>query len=154
MIVWGGTEPGTISLPTGARYDPATDSWTPTQDPDAPRPREDFTAVWTGNLLVIYGGHENGVGWSLPGHRYDPVTGSWSPMSIWSGNDEYTAVWTGDEIIYWALGGFPAKTRHGRPLQSGDRQVDRDVADERAGGPHTALHDLDGPGGRHLGWPG
>jgi hypothetical protein len=45
MIVWGGSE-GITGVPgTGGRYDPATDSWTPTTTTGAPLARENHTAV-------------------------------------------------------------------------------------------------------------
>ncbi len=37
MIVWGGQHSSTLD--TGGRYDPSTDTWTPTSTVDAPSPR-------------------------------------------------------------------------------------------------------------------
>src|SRR5712692_8133432 len=49
MIVWGGyDDAGGVSLSTGGRYDPGSDSWTPTNSDLAPAPRTYHTAVWTG----------------------------------------------------------------------------------------------------------
>ena len=59
MIVWGGH--GDFDLlgyyfNTGGRYDPGTDSWTPTSTVDAPDGRYRHTAVWTGNEMIVWGG--------------------------------------------------------------------------------------------------
>jgi len=43
-------------LDTGGRYDPATNTWTPTSTANAPSARNDQTAVWTGNHLIVWGG--------------------------------------------------------------------------------------------------
>jgi len=59
MLVWGGTEFTELPIPdldTGGRFDPLTDSWTPTSTADAPSPRTDHTAVWTGSLMLVWGG--------------------------------------------------------------------------------------------------
>ena len=55
MIVWGGTDQ-TNYLRTGARYNPTTDTWTPTQVPNATIPgRVGHTAVWTGSEMIVWG---------------------------------------------------------------------------------------------------
>ena len=55
MIVWGGTDQ-TNYLNTGGRYNPTTDSWTPTGlDERAARPIG-HTAVWTGSEMIVWGG--------------------------------------------------------------------------------------------------
>ena len=57
MIVWGGAR---ISMPTyldtGARYNPATDSWTATGTSGAPAARSAPTSVWTGSEMIVWGG--------------------------------------------------------------------------------------------------
>ena len=54
MIVWGGfVYPS--SLNTGGRYDPASDSWTPTSTLNAPSARYRHTAVWTGSERIVWG---------------------------------------------------------------------------------------------------
>ena len=45
MIVWGGNNPSGY-LNTGSRYNPVTDTWTPTTKKNAPKGRADHTAVW------------------------------------------------------------------------------------------------------------
>ena len=44
-----------VQLATGARYDPATDTWQPMSTRDAPTAREDHVAVWTGRDLLVWG---------------------------------------------------------------------------------------------------
>jgi hypothetical protein len=55
MVVWGGYI-GNTSFDTGGRYDPATNSWSPTSTTGAPSPRRGHTAVWTGSVMIVWGG--------------------------------------------------------------------------------------------------
>ena len=41
---------------TGGRYNPSTNSWTPTSTTDAPSGRYSHTAVWTGSEMIVWGG--------------------------------------------------------------------------------------------------
>jgi len=55
MIIWGGWD-GPV-LNTGARYDPAANSWLETSiGTNVPTPRELHSAVWTGEEMIIWGG--------------------------------------------------------------------------------------------------
>jgi N-acetylneuraminic acid mutarotase len=106
MIVWGGYSfDGTEHwLNTGARYDAATDSWTPTSITNAPTGRRRHTAVWTGKEMVVWGGYD-GSSDVNSGGRYDPSTNSWTATSTTSApfaRDFHTAVWTNSEMIVWA----------------------------------------------------
>ena len=58
MVVWGGND-GTNVVNTGGRYDPATDSWTPTSTTNAPEARAQHTAVGTGSEMIVWGGTGN-----------------------------------------------------------------------------------------------
>ncbi len=109
MIVWGGCyfdpEYGYLDTNTGGRYDPATDSWTPTSTAGAPTGRSSHTAVWTGTHVVVWGGC--GGDYLNTGGRYDPATDSWTSTSTVdapSGRVEHTAVWTGTLMVVW--GGY------------------------------------------------
>jgi N-acetylneuraminic acid mutarotase len=107
MIVWGGSGgfPNTTDLSTGGRYDPSTDSWTPTNTYNVPDPRSAQTAVWTGSEMIVWGGN----GQSFPstlntGGRYSLATDSWEPTSITdapSPRNGHTAIWSGTEMIAW-----------------------------------------------------
>jgi hypothetical protein len=54
MLVWGGNwlEP----MKSGAAYDPERNSWSAMATTNGPRPRDGFTANWTGNELLLFGG--------------------------------------------------------------------------------------------------
>ena len=105
MIVWGGeTNTPVGELRDGARYTPATGSWSFTElGPDTPTARRYHTAVWTGTEMIVWGG--NG-GWDT-GARYDPSMNAWSPVRtgpVPEPREAHTAVWTGTEMIVW--GGY------------------------------------------------
>ena len=106
MIVWGGealdcTED--CALNTGGRYNPATDTWTPTSTgAGCPSERASHTAVWTGSEMLVWGGSDYGLS---TGGRYSPRTDTWLPISSGqncpTGRTMHTAVWTGSEMIVW-----------------------------------------------------
>lgn len=63
MIVWGGVndhnrtiDAGGVALNTGGRFNPSTGLWVLTETSGAPSPREEHTAVWTGDLMLVFGG--------------------------------------------------------------------------------------------------
>jgi hypothetical protein len=99
MIIWGGLF--NVYINTGGRYDPATDTWSPTSTLNAPSARGTHSAVWTGSVMVIFGG--SGGGGSDLGGRYDPATDSWMPISSDGTNESglHTAVWTGSSMLVW-----------------------------------------------------
>jgi N-acetylneuraminic acid mutarotase len=114
MIVWGGHYDDTYDhvLNSGARYNPATNTWTTISSVNAPQARSYPVAVWTGNgagngEMIVWGGGYN------TGGRYNPSTDTWTatsttnaPTAVW-GN----AIWTGSggapngEMIVWEGGG-------------------------------------------------
>jgi N-acetylneuraminic acid mutarotase len=105
MIVWGGLigkyGPMTNS---GARYDPRTDSWTPTAQANVPAPRQLHTAVWTGNQMVVWGGETYALAGEFTNAKYDPLLDVWISIShsgMPTGRSLHTAVWTGDWMIVW-----------------------------------------------------
>ncbi len=109
LIVWGGyttTVFPTQLLPSGARYAPATDTWTPLPDAGAPSGRGAHTAVWTGTEMIVWGGTPK-FGDPVIGARYNRQTNAWSPMPSsgpYDGRSNHTALWTGTEMIVW--GGY------------------------------------------------
>jgi hypothetical protein len=114
MIVWGGYNSGNLN--TGGRYNPDTDSWTPTSTTNAPTGRTYHTAVWTSSEMIVWGGYNNGSGLNTGG-RYNPGTDSWSATSATGApavRYQQTAVWTGSEMIVW--GGY-----NGSRLNTGGR---------------------------------
>lgn len=103
MIVWGGRAnffPGD-HFNDGARYNPATDTWTAISTYDAPTPRSQCAAVWTGEEMIIWGGETDGGVMLDDGAAYNPTTDSWRPIgnSGLAPRMEPTAVWTGSEMI-------------------------------------------------------
>jgi N-acetylneuraminic acid mutarotase len=108
MIIWGGEDINRIKLNTGSRYDPATDTWTPTSTTGAPVARTGHTTVWTGDLMIAWGGN---YGYELSGGRYDPDTDTWTPTFTTgapSPRHSHTAAWTGSHMIVW--GGLAGAT--------------------------------------------
>ena len=102
MIVWGGFNPASGETNTGGRYNPSTDSWTPTSTTNAPSGRNLHTAVWTGSEMIVWGGLADNSG-----GRYNPVTDNWvstSTINAPIARAGHTAVWSGSEMIVW--GGF------------------------------------------------
>src|SRR5437762_304810 len=55
MTVWGGFN-NSLSLNTGGRYNPGTNSWIGTSITHAPSARSYHTAVWTGSEMIVWGG--------------------------------------------------------------------------------------------------
>src|SRR5690606_12711699 len=58
MIVWGGGSGSghACDLSSGGRYNPVTNSWTPTSPSIGVAPRTRHTAVWTGEVMIVWGG--------------------------------------------------------------------------------------------------
>jgi len=78
MIVWGGQYrygiyySKNIPFNTGGRYNPATDSWTPTSVVNVPQSRYANTAIWTGTQMIIWGGYDDSAGFLNSGGIYVP----------------------------------------------------------------------------------
>ncbi|HIE66244.1 MAG: hypothetical protein ABGX83_06520 [Nitrospira sp.] len=126
MIIWGGREGSSGSSTeavgdqgsnTGAKYNPATDTWT-TITPPPPsilEARMGHTAVWTGLEMIIWGGFEFGPNAPVnTGAKYNPATDTWTPiltpppLLFFTGRERHSAVWTGTEMIIWGgLGDAP-----------------------------------------------
>ena len=149
MIVWGGDN-NDINLPlnTGARYAPATDSWTATfTGNNCPSARYGHSALWTGSEMIVWGGF--GKGYLITGGRYNPSSDTWTPTSTGAGcpagriND--TAVWTGTEMIIWGgvwydMGrGSVYENSGGRYNPSSDLWTPTSKAGPQARTSHTAV---------------
>jgi N-acetylneuraminic acid mutarotase len=107
MIIWGGfggTNAQAQFFGDGARYNPATKSWSLLPTTGAPSPRWGHSMVWTGHDLLIWGG-EGGTGTPLnDGARFDPTTNRWSPLPTVgapTGRTYQATAWTGKEMIVW-----------------------------------------------------
>jgi hypothetical protein len=107
MIIWGGFDyyGGIYGFNSGARYDPASDSWIFTSLVNAPLGRYAHTAVWTGNEMIVWGGYLSLLyDGTNTGAKYDPITDTWQPTSLIGATFYkvgFTAVWTGSEMIVW-----------------------------------------------------
>jgi N-acetylneuraminic acid mutarotase len=112
MIIWGGVF-DTTGASAGGKYNPATDSWTPTGTINEPSGREGHTAVWTGTEMIVWGGTDNSTIFNT-GARYSPVTNTWTATSTSNAptaRQDHTAVWTGSEMIIWGgWDGFAGNT--------------------------------------------
>jgi N-acetylneuraminic acid mutarotase len=108
MIVWGGHVVNLHGRPqmtnTGGKYNPGTNSWIVTSRFNAPTPRTDHTAVWTGSEMIVWGGSVGGPPPFNTGGRYQPAADSWTATSTTNAPEArrlHTAVWTGSEMIVW-----------------------------------------------------
>ena len=102
-------------LNSGGIYNPLTDTWRPVSTVNAPPPRGEHTAIWTGSRMIVWGG--DGPKSNLAGGGiYDPVTDTWTPTSGIgepSARDAHTAVWTGSRMIIWGGTGGTDNVRTG-----------------------------------------
>lgn len=107
MVVWGGQayENGsTVYYNDGARYNPATDTWTMLASvPSNIQGRFAHSAVWSGSGMLIWGGKRQYGTNFMDGAQYTPSTDTWEilPMNNLSSRSGYTTVWTGQEMIVW-----------------------------------------------------
>ncbi len=120
MVVWGGDNGSGVPNPlaSGGRYNPTTDTWTPT-NPLAPSARYSHTAVWSGGSMIVWGGQVNPSTYLDSGGRYDPAADAWHLTSTANApvaRSSHTAVWTGSLMVVW--GGADTA---GLPLASGGR---------------------------------
>jgi hypothetical protein len=118
MIVWGGHSiTPFVALNTGARYNPVTNTWTPTSTVNAPSPRAGHRAVWTGRYMIVWGGDGLGYTYTNTGGIYDPATDTWigatSTVNALSPRSAHAAVWTGDRLLVWG-GENPGKLGDGK----------------------------------------
>jgi len=76
-----------MGLNDGARYDAATDTWTPITTTNAPKPRFLHTAVWTGREMLVWGGAYSSSPWGggyflNDGGRYLAIQTLYLPLSL------------------------------------------------------------------------
>jgi len=114
MVLWGGYDSVSsryFLVDIGERYDPLTDSWSPTSTLDAPLRRAGHSALWTGSRMIVWGVDNTGG-------RYDPVADTWSPTSTVNAppppTEGHVAVWTGKWMVVWG-------NAFGEPLAHGGR---------------------------------
>ena len=110
MLIWGGqsNSPSTyFSVASGGRYYPASDSWLPISNVNAPQSRYGHSAIWTGTEMIVWGGEtiENGNRIALAtGARYNPAVNAWTPISAIGAPTARVrpfAFWTGTRMLVW-----------------------------------------------------
>lgn len=88
----------------------AVSGWRPISARDAPSPRINYTAIWTGKEMIIWGGqiplsiHPPIYDFINTGGRYNLSTDTWREISTTNAplrRAFHTAVWTGKEMIVW-----------------------------------------------------
>lgn len=80
----------------------SANAWSPTSVTNAPTPREEFAAVWTGAELVVWSGRLAGGSSDSTGGKYDPATDTWTATSTSGapvGRELAKAVWTGTVMV-------------------------------------------------------
>src|SRR5262249_16607254 len=148
MIVWGGcsfindaciaSQVGT----GGGRYNPSTDSWTPTSTTGAPTARLVHTAVWTGSQMIVWGGFGTTAALSTAG-IYTPSTAARPPPHTSPPRRPASGpprpapllpprVGGGQEIVDGGRHQRPRHFRQWRPLQSRHQQMETDRCHRRA----------------------
>jgi N-acetylneuraminic acid mutarotase len=124
LIVWGGWGGSFVDnvFNTGGRYNPQTDTWTATSLTNAPTPRTEASAVWTGSEMIVWGGGDAGFTRLNTGGRYNPSTNSWSSTSLTnapSPRSGHGGVWTGTEMIVWGGSSGTGQTNTGARYNPG-----------------------------------
>jgi len=120
MIVWGGqTNISPFATASGARYDPATDSWQSTRlNAATPSARYLHSAAWTGSQMIVWGGLDSFSRFG-DGGVYDPLADKWTPTNpsgAPSARAFHSGIWTDDQMIVW--GGLDASSQ---TLRTGGR---------------------------------
>src|SRR4030095_10277616 len=127
MVIGGGRAENTF-FSSGVRVDPATNTWSPISEVNAPTSRDNAGAVWTGEFMLIWGGYHTNSNYPFEsnphdGGRYNPATDTWSAMATEDApqpRSAHTAIWTGSMMLVWG-GEWLDPTNHFRALNSGGR---------------------------------
>ena len=121
--------------PYGYALNLQTGAWREISTLDAPNPRYDGGAIWTGTEVIVWAGDmpsATGVGFDpvLDGGAYNPSADTWRPISVEgapSPREVFSMVWTGSEVLVW--GGEDATSDSDSPPTLGDGALYDPVAD-------------------------
>ncbi len=114
--MWGGLQKTIDSetvtaLGDGARYDPATNTWSTLPGFGAPPARGAIApgslGVWSGSELIVWGGGSDDVSALSGGGRYEPTTGTWRALTSFgapAARERGILLWAGTELV--VQGGF------------------------------------------------
>jgi len=112
MVVWGASiiqrkSDGGYLVNNGGVYNPEKNTWHGMSRKNAPIPRVEQCALWTGAEMIAWGGSTLDADPVGIGGKYNPETNSWKPMTSENepaGRSSFASVWTGGKLIVW--GGF------------------------------------------------
>ena len=111
--MWGGITPDLKrTLSDGARFNPASNTWTAIKETDSPPGVWGARAVWSGMEMILWGGarqngDENVNHLTSEGFAYNPATGVWRKLPADGAPCArffQSAVWTGGSMIVWGGG--------------------------------------------------
>lgn len=79
--------------------------WAPmSTSTNAPTPRGQHGAIWTGTRMIIWGGYDGAASGLGDGKIFNPATNVWSNMSSFnapSPRRQFSIAWTGSKLIVW-----------------------------------------------------
>jgi hypothetical protein len=110
LCIWGGigwdnAKGENIPLNSGACYNVENASWKGMTTINAPTPRFNHTAIWTGNSMCIWGGWSGKTNLFLnTGACYNMKRNKWTPIKIEGApiaRYNHLAVWSGKEMCIW-----------------------------------------------------
>lgn len=115
ILLWGGyyasVGGGDNHLTDGARYNPATNTWSPLPISGSPSQRNQVCSLWTGTEWFIWGGARNGgspfYNTLNDGALFNPTTNTWRPISTIGAPPPRhygSCAWNGKEVLIW--GGY------------------------------------------------
>lgn len=109
-VFWGGQQDAATRFKDGARYNPVTHVWTPTQSAGAPTERAYHSAIWTSGLstprMIVWGGIDSDGNYLNTGSMYDPAADAWTDITTTGAPTArygHTAIWDSvrSRMIIW-----------------------------------------------------
>lgn len=94
------------NLSTPRRFNTTTNTYTALSTVNKPTARTDYTAVWTGSLLIVWGGRVSGSSAVNTGGVYNAATNTWTAISMAgspTARQKHSAVWDNlnNRMIVW-----------------------------------------------------